>query len=129
MSLLTALKVIPWGEVITAAPGLVKGARKIFARAQDTAAPVDAPGDVPGSDPLRQALQRVDQLEAGMAGLREQQQAAAALLESLAEQNAQVVQAIEILRLRTRVLSWAAGLLCVGLVGAVVVSCGGFGIR
>lgn len=129
INLLTALKVIPWGEVINAAPGIVKGARKMFARAQD-AEPVAPPAEVPAGDPLQQAWQRLRQLEAGAAELREQQQAAAALLESLAEQNAQLVQAVDILRARMRLLWWAAGLCGVGLLGIVfLLSYGGFGVR
>jgi hypothetical protein len=126
ISLLTALKVIPWGDVITAAPGIVKGARKMFARAQDEV-PVP-PAPVTG-DPLQQAQQRIQQLEEGLARLHTQQQAAAQLLESLAEQNAQVVQVIEILRARSRLLGWTTGVLAVVCVATLVLSYGGFGAR
>jgi len=46
-----------------------------------------------------------------VARLGEQQQAAAALLESLAEHNAKVVDAIEVLRLRSKLLTGACALL------------------
>ena len=35
---MTALKVIPWSDVIEATPGIVKGARKIFTRSQQAEA-------------------------------------------------------------------------------------------
>jgi hypothetical protein len=96
ISWISALKVIPWGDVIEAAPGLVKGARKVFTRTQ--------PEPVVVQDPAAPPQQRIEQLEAAVARLGEQQQAAAALIESLAEHNAKVVEAIERLRLRSRLL-------------------------
>lgn len=110
LNFLSALKVIPWGDVITAAPGVVKGARKMFARGEEER-PAPQPVDVPAGDPLHSAYQRIGELEANVTLLREQQQAAAVLLKSLAEQHAQVVQAIEILRVRTRLLLWTSGAL------------------
>jgi hypothetical protein len=108
ISWISALKVIPWGDVIEAAPGLVKGARKIFTRTQADGAP-------PASD-AASPQDRIEQLEATVARLSEQQQASAALLESLAEHNAQVVAAIEVLRLRSKLLAGACGVLLAALV-------------
>lgn len=96
---MTALKVIPWSDVIEATPGIVKGARKIFTRSQQAEAPVaEQPGQTGGQ------AGRVAQLEASLAQLIEQQQASAQLVETLAEQNARIVEAVEILRVRTRLL-------------------------
>lgn len=104
---MTALKVIPWGDVIEATPGIVKGARKIFARAQQAEDPVAHPasagaGDLPA---------RVAQLEASLTQMAEQQKASAQLIETLAEQNARIIDAVEILRMRTRLLGGACGVL------------------
>jgi hypothetical protein len=110
ISWISALKVIPWGDVIEAAPGLVKGARKVFTRTQPE--PVVVP------DPAAPPHQRIEQLETAVARLGEQQQAAAALIESLAEHNAKVVEAIERLRLRSRLLTSACVLL-LATVGAL----------
>lgn len=112
ISWISALKVIPWGDVIEAAPGLVKGARKIFTRTQATPAPDPAP--VAGAAESPQ--DRIAQLETTVARLVDQQQAAAALVESLAEHNAQVVAAIEVLRLRSKLLMGACGVLLVAVV-------------
>jgi hypothetical protein len=108
---LTALKVIPWGDVIEAAPAVVKGARKMFTRTQDADAPV-APAP-PGAE----MPQRIVQLEASVAQLLEQQRAVAKLVETLAEQNARVVQAVDILRVRTRMLLVISTVLAIALVG------------
>ncbi len=98
---LTALKVIPWGDVIEATPGIVKGARKIFTRTtQQDETPVATEAPASGSE----LQDRVVQLEARLAQVVEQQRASAQLIETLAEQNARIVEAIEILRVRTRLL-------------------------
>jgi hypothetical protein len=112
---MSALKVIPWGDVIEATPGIVKGARKIFARtqqAEDTVAHPEATGvaDLPA---------RVAQLESSLTELAEQQKASAQLIETLAEQNARIVEAVEILRVRTRLLIGGCVVLAVALAAAV----------
>jgi hypothetical protein len=113
ISWMSALKVIPWGDVIEAAPAVVKGARKIFTRSQQ----VDSPAATvePGAD----LQQRVQQLESGVTQLLEQQRASAQLMETLAEQNARLVQAVEILRVRTRLLLLSSAVLTVALVGLI----------
>ncbi len=116
----TALKVIPWGDVIDAAPALVKGARKIFTRSQETEAHAEAAVDAAGTPEQAPLQQRVAQLEESLAQVTEQQKAAAQLIETLAEQNARVVQAIEVLRVRTRLLIGACGVLTAALVGVLI---------
>jgi hypothetical protein len=111
---MSALKVIPWGDVIEATPGLVKSARKVFSRSKDE--PVPTPTSTPGTD---SAAGRIAQLEASIAQLAEQQQASAQLVEKLAEQNARIVEAVDILRARTRLLMVACGVLAVLLAAAV----------
>ena len=113
---MTALKVIPWSDVIEATPGIVKGARKIFARSQQTDTPVAT--DSPSSSPELQA--RVVQLESSLAQMTEQQQASAQLIETLAEQNARIVEAVDILRVRTRLLMAVSGVLALLLAAAVL---------
>lgn len=117
---LTALKVIPWGDVIEAAPRIANGARKFFARTQRGEAPAPPDGVAPQAttddDALVRAQRRIGQLEASLAELDGQQQASAELIKSLAEQNAKVVQALEILRVRVRLLLVACAALAVLLV-------------
>jgi len=117
---MSALKVIPWVDVIEAAPGLVKGARKMFARTQATEAVIDAAAAVDDSDSPTRLHERISQLEASLVQMAEQQQASAQIIESLAEQNATVVQAIDILRVRTRLLLFASGVLAIALLGLAV---------
>ena len=52
--------------------------------------------------------------------LEQEQQESAVLIQSLAEQNAQVVQAVEVLRQRQQLLTVAVGVLAVGCAGLLV---------
>lgn len=107
---LLALKVIPWGDVIEHAPKVLKAARKLIDReppqppgqagAQATTMPVSA---VPSLGELKNALIAAQgQIESQAQDQRE----LAETLASLAEQNARLVTAVQVLRLRTRVLVW-----------------------
>ena len=88
-SFITALKVVPWADVIAAAPAIVKGARKIFS-GTDEPAPVVPPG--------ADLNERVRLLEVRVQEMVEREQASAKLIAALAEQNAAVVEAVGVLR-------------------------------
>lgn len=116
---LTALKLVPWADVIEAAPGLAKSARGLFKRTQDaapTAADVAAAAGASArsGDTLAQATQRIAVLEASLARAIERQQAGAELLDKLASQNAEMVTAIDVLGKNSQALrGW---LIAVGIV-------------
>ncbi len=122
---LTALKVIPWADVIEAAPGLAKSAKGFFKRTQDgvppaaegTAVPPDRSG---GADSLAQAAQRISALESRLVQTAERQQAAAALIDSLASQNARLVEAVDALDKRCQGLKAALCLVALMAVGALI---------
>ena len=65
------------------------------------------------------ALQ-LEHLRERVAMLEQEQQESAVLIQSLAEQNAQVVQAVEVLRQRQQRLTVAVGVLAVGCAGLLV---------
>ena len=91
-------KVIPWGEVIAAAPAVVDGAKKLWGLARE-----NKTSEVPDARP-QGTEGRVRRLEAEVTELKRESAASSELIKALAEQNAQLVKAVEILRLRTRVL-------------------------
>jgi hypothetical protein len=101
-NLITALKVVPWGDVINAAPSIVKGARKMFSRTEE-AAPVTAP--VPTGEPP----ERLARLEVQLREMGEREQASA-------KQNAAIVATLAILRARARWLV-AINLVLLALLG------------
>ena len=117
---LTALKVIPWGDVLEAAPHIVKGAKRLFAKTKDEAfGPPIAPRSNSSSSDSNKLLSlddRFDQIEAKDVELSTEQKSSAELIKSLAEQNARVVEAIEVFRIRTRVLMVVCIVLGAGLV-------------
>ena len=118
---LMALKVIPWGDVIEHAPSVLKAARKLMERQ-----PPQSPGQagtpatttpvstVPSLGELKNALIAAQ----GQIDLQAQtQRELAQTLAELAEQNARLVSAVDVLQLRTRLLMWGAAALLVWLVG------------
>lgn len=111
---LTALKAIPWVDVIAAAPVITRSARQMFAkkRPEDAQDPLAVAVPATG-DPALQALQ------GAMAQLQARQQALADVLDALAAQNASVVEALDILRMRLRLLVGLSVLLVLGWGGTL----------
>jgi len=118
-NIITALKVVPWADVIAAAPAIVKGARKLFSRTEQPspAAPPEAGPD-----------ERLRLLEGRVQDLVEREQASAKLVAALAEQNALLVEAVGVLRARMRWLLAANVVLLVMLVVGLAVSWGRSGL-
>lgn len=115
---LLALKVIPWGDVIEHAPKVLNAARKLLDKQKPPVTPVPAsPPLDPAAEPpslgeLRNRLIEARLLIDQQAGVQQQM---AQTLGELAEQNARLVEAVQLLRLRTRVLMAVAVLLAVGV--------------
>jgi hypothetical protein len=116
---LLALKVIPWGDVIEHAPTVLKAARKLMDRQ-----PPQSPGQAgtPATTPPVSAVPSLGELKnaliAAQGQIESQAQTQRELTETLAElaeQNARLVSAVQVLRLRTRVLVWAGVLMLVWL--------------
>ena len=122
---MTALKLVPWGDVIEAAPQVLQAAKKLMGKTRDagtapaagvTGTLTEAANDSPAppiTDQLQHLRERVAQLE-------QEQQDSAALIQSLAEQNAVVIRAVDALRLRNQWLGRALVVLGVLVVGVLV---------
>ena len=117
-----ALKLVPWGDVIEATPQILQAAKKLLGTTQkgnaDAAAGALEGGTV-GEPAMPVALQ-LQHLRDRVAQLEQEQQESAVLIQSLAEQNAQVVRAVEVLRQRQQRLTVAAGILAVACTGLLV---------
>ncbi|MGE0349616.1 hypothetical protein [Hydrogenophaga sp.] len=115
---LVALKVIPWGDVIEHAPKVLNAARKLMDRQKMPAESTPLPepldmGDAPPSPgELKNRLIEARQLIDQQAAVQEQM---AQTLTELAEQNARLVGAVDLLRKRTRVLMVVVAALVVGM--------------
>lgn len=125
---LTVLQSVPWTEVISNAPKLAEGARKLWNKAASDPAPQEAPEAAapPAASPESQALAaletRAKSLEAAITDLHGQMLASSELIKALADQNAQLVARVEANRVRVLWLSVATGVVAVvALLGMVLV--------
>ena len=120
---MTALKLVPWRDVMEATPQILQAAKKLMGKtgadhpdpaAGSLTAGEDSPSPTPHAMQLQQLRDRVAQLE-------QEQRDSAALIQSLAEQNAVVIKAVEALRQRHQRLALALMVLgALGLVGLLV---------
>ena len=118
ISWLTVLQAVPWSDVIRNAPKVADGAKKLWSSVagRPAQAPVGA-GAMAQSrgDASPEALQaRVDALEATVADLHGQLLSSAELIRQLADQNTQLVERVELNRVRAVRMTWA--IVVVGLV-------------
>ena len=110
--LAAAFKAIPWKEVVIAAPSIVEGTKKLWSsvtRTEKQPGPAKEQANEASStrsDQLYAIDARLLALEAKTTDVAREAVTSAELIKSLAEQSAQLVQAVEILRLRTRRLVW-----------------------
>lgn len=117
ISLLGAVKAVPWGDVIAAAPSVVQGANSLWERVAKKRKKDGEP--VTGAPPGASEDVRLAALEQAVTELQKEALASSQLIRTLAEQNAQLVGEIGALRLRVRVLTIAGGGLLVFVVIAL----------
>ncbi|WP_050466260.1 hypothetical protein [Herbaspirillum chlorophenolicum] len=109
LSWMSALKLIPWVDVVQATPGIVRGARDLWSRTRRAKSEAEAhEGTILAPGDTAQLAARIEQLEV-------EQLEASRLINTLAEQNAQLVAALDAVRRRTRALMACCVLLAVGL--------------
>ena len=116
-----AFKVIPWADVIAAAPGVARNAQKLWRQVGRNGAAGEAAASAATglSASAQPQAARLAQLENALARLDDQCAHQAELLSTLAAQNAQLVQAVEVLRQRTRLLGWTSAALSIGVLLAL----------
>ena len=119
---IAALKLVPWGDVLEATPQILQAAKKLLGTTQkgnaDAAAGALEGGA--GGEPAMPVALQLQHLRDRVAQLEREQQESAVLIQSLAEQNAQVVRAVEVLRQGQQRLTVAAGILAVACTGLLV---------
>ena len=129
ISWMTAFKVIPWADVVSATPTVVKGAKKLWSTVKTQTTEAEAQHQQV-EEIERQALSQNERLSAIEGQVRvleqrtrelgEEAMSSSEVIRSLAEQNSRLVSAIEILRVRTRVLLLLSTGLGIGLLSVVV---------
>ncbi len=109
------LKAVPWSTIIANAPLVVDSAKKLVALVRSKP-PVTAAGPSPADTLADGPHADVAALQARIRQLEEEQRQASELLRSMAENNAQMVQALDYLRARVRTNGRIAVLALAGLV-------------
>ena len=129
ISWVTALKMVPWADVIQAAPTVLKAAKGLMKKSpeQELEEAAQAAFTTPASASLPSnagelALQQVAQLEARIQQLEAAQRASNQVLEKMAEQQAQIVKTVGLLRTGATRLAWACGILSVAVIGLLIYS-------
>lgn len=131
---LTVLKSVPWAEVISNAPKLADGAKKLWSTiGKKSPAPLadaarEEPAHLPEDRSLAALQNRILALEADTTDLHDQMLASSELIKALAEQNTQLIQSIEANRVRalqlTAITAVLAAIAVAGLVLALVANAG-----
>jgi hypothetical protein len=122
----TALKLIPWKDVITHAPVVADGARKLWNSVGKKSEEGRRTGGTASPEPGPAALTeggievRVGAMDRDLAELREQMVASSELIKQLAEQNTMLVQRIEANRIRVAWLTAATAVAGIVAVLALV---------
>ena len=102
---LAVLKTVPWSDVISNAPLVADGAKKLWTAVAGRRAGPD--GDAEAERPLSPEARaradkdaRIAELESAVAELRAQMLASSELIQALADQNAQLIKGVETNRVR-----------------------------
>jgi hypothetical protein len=127
ISWITALKLVPWDEVIKATPQLLKTTKSLLKKkapidgAMDAASPVSTTSS--SGIPLstgEQALQLIQAQESRIAFLQQAQHQSIEVIEQLVEQNAQIVKTVDALRTGSQRLLRAVVVLSVVVLGLLI---------
>lgn len=120
---LSVLQLVPWGDVISNAPKIADGAKKLWSAAarRPAASDVVVASGQPDLSPQAQAVATLQAhlaaAEVALADLQAQMLASSELIKALADQNSQLIQRVESNRIRTLWLSAV-----VAVIGAIAVA-------
>ena len=120
---LSVIKLVPWGEVISNAPKVAEGAKKLWNAVSNKPPALDLPSTraQPAPSPDAQSIAMLQaQLaatEAAVSELHNQMLESSELIKALADQNTQLIKRIEVNRIR---VLWLAGITAVLGVAAVI---------
>ena len=122
----TVLKTVPWSDVISAAPQVATGARRLWdtvnrkSGAVDPATGLSPEMAVQEDDIIGLLLARAEQSDAELTDLRNQMRSASELIANLADQNTQLIAKVDVQRQKITWLGVTAGLSALLAVVALV---------
>lgn len=105
---LTVLQSVPWSDVISNAPKVAGGAKKLWDTVARKPGTTSADAAQAGPEPASLA-ERVAALEGQVTELHRQMLASSEVIQALAEQNTQLIQRVEVHRRWVRRLAVALG--------------------
>jgi hypothetical protein len=119
---LALLKSVPWTEVVSSAPKIADGARRLWNAVGKKSSPADkataAAATLPADAQAVAALEsRIAHVEGVAADLHQQMLASSELIKALADQNSRLIESVG--NLRQRVI-WLAAALAVAIAAGVV---------
>lgn len=114
------LKSVPWNEVVSNAPKIAEGAKSLWGAVSKRIRAGDDEAAPEAASPENDLAARIATLEASQRELHAQLATSSELIRSLAEQNAQLVTRLDVLRLRLRWLGAALLLVGGGAVAALL---------
>ncbi|WP_137175956.1 hypothetical protein [Massilia sp. HP4] len=112
----TVLKTVPWSDVISAAPQVATGARRLWdtvnrkSGALDPATGLSPEMAAQEDDIIGLLVARSEQSDAALNDLRNQMRSASELIANLADQNAQLIAKMDVQRQKITWLGVTAGL-------------------
>lgn len=120
---ITALKIIPWKDVLENAPHIVKAAKNLYAGTKTDTSSSSETSDsstfAPDSANKERGDFRLHKIESKILELNDEQESSVELIRSLAKQNVRIVEAIEVLRVRSKILLFTCILLGSILAGLI----------
>lgn len=128
ISIFSVLKMVPWGEVISKAPEIADGARKLWKAVAKKPAASETATETPASEPSAETLSlaslqtQLAAAEARITDLHTQMLETSELIEALADQNAQLVKRLEVNRIRTMWLTGSVVVLVVVTLTTLIVT-------
>ena len=118
---LAVLQMVPWGDVISNAPKVAEGAKKLWKTVGKKSTEDELPSDMiapplkPDAQSMGMLQARLVALEATTRELHQHMLDSSELIKTLAEQNAQLVQRIELARVRFLMLTGTATVVFIAL--------------
>ena len=125
---IASLKYVPWSKVISMTPAIVESGGKLWDRISNrqaqmsTAATSSAEPPPPPAEALAALDIRVGTLEKQMAQLREETVSSFDVVRSIVDQHSQIVHAVDVLLVRTRLLLRVCILLGAALAAVLVLA-------
>lgn len=120
---LAVLKLVPWGDVISNAPKVAEGAKKLWNTVAKNSPPPDiaaasAQPTAPEAQSIATLQARLTAAESDVSKLHHQMLASSELIQALADQNAQLIKRVDVNRRRVVWLAFAVVTLgiCVALI-------------